>query len=156
MSVNTKTFPLILKIEVTTFSSVYFLNSIKPVLFSWSSSIFNWLNWAVRNLPLLLLSAGGVPGAAAERSFLPDSGGFSGAAGERVAIVRPQVQPAEQPESQQPGQRLHAHLPAVSGLCAPGEVLHRHRCFVQSSVQSTSLPSHYVTSLHFPSMAEHF
>lgn len=67
------------------------------------------------------MSAGGVLGAAAQRSFLPDSGGFPGAAGERVAVLRPQVQPAQQPEPQQPGQRLHAHLPAVPGLRAPGE-----------------------------------
>lgn len=78
-----------------------------------------------RNLIISFLfpSAGGVFGAAAQWSFLPHSGGVSGAAGEGVAVLRPQIQPAEQPESQQPGQRLHTHLPAVPGLRAPGEVL---------------------------------
>lgn len=42
----------------------------------------------------LTLPAGGMFGAAAERSVLSDSGGFSGAAGERVAVLWPQVQPA--------------------------------------------------------------
>lgn len=39
-----------------------------------------------------------------------------------MAVVWPQIQPAEQPEPQQPGQWLYTHLPAVSGLCSPGDV----------------------------------
>lgn len=38
-----------------------------------------------------------------------------------MAVLWPQVQPAEQPEPQQPGQRLHTYFLAVPGLRAPGK-----------------------------------
>lgn len=101
--------------------------------------------------PFLFLPTGGVFGAAAERPLLPDCGGFSGAAGERVALLWPQVQPAEQLESQQPGQRLYTHIPAVPGLRAPGEVFTPHRSLLLRTVKPHHPPC-YVTSLHFPSV----
>lgn len=39
-----------------------------------------------------------------------------------MAVFWPQVQPAEQPKPQQPGQWIHTCLSAVPGLCAPGEL----------------------------------
>lgn len=90
-----------------------------------------------------------------------------------MAVLWPQVQPAGQPESQQPGQRLYAHLLAVPGLCAPGEAvfpskdvecvtvqqwskLHRDevlRCPILSPFPATGAPysrAHSHTP-HFPS-----
>lgn len=94
-----------------------------------------WTAYKDGHMLLVSFSVGGVFGAAAERPFLPHSGGFSGSAWQRVAVLRPQVQPAEQPESQQPGQWLYTHLPAVPGLRAPGE-LHPHH----TSSEHSSLP----------------
>lgn len=65
--------------------------------------------------------AGGVTGAAALRPLLPDAGGLPPAGGEGVAVLRPSLQ---LPWGSHPGgaeQRLHTRLPAVPGLCAPGE-----------------------------------
>lgn len=69
-----------------------------------------------------VLCAGGVFGAAAQWPFLQDSRGVSGVGGEGVAVLRPQIRPAEQPEPQQSGQWIHPHLPAVPGLRSPGEL----------------------------------
>lgn len=64
--------------------------------------------------------AGGVPGAAAVGPLLPDLRRLPAAGGERVAVVRPQVQPPGGADAGQPEQRLHPRLPAVPGLRPPG------------------------------------
>ena len=69
----------------------------------------------------LAAAAGGVPGAAALRPLLPHPGGLPSASGEGVAVLRPSLQPPWGPHPSWAEQWLHSSLPAVPGLCTPGE-----------------------------------
>lgn len=71
----------------------------------------------------VVFCVGGVSGAAAVRSVLPHVRRLPAAGGEGVAVVRPPLQPPRRSDAGQPEQRLHARLPAVPRLRAPGKCL---------------------------------